>query len=135
MELHVAFHAASGQPQNVVETVGSRHDRPVSEELAEETSSSGKSISDLLIDIRSLVGETVSATTEEMSAGMEELAASIADVSDISHRTSNEAELMATGTAEQLVSAEKIQISAEELRDMSQQLQNDLSKFVLCNDV
>jgi len=115
--------------------VGSRHDGPVSEELAEETSSSGKSISDLLIDIRSLVGETVSATTEEMSAGMEEVAASIADVSDISHRTSNEAELMATGTAEQLVSAEKIQISAKELRDMSQQLQNDLSKFVLCNDV
>ncbi|SDG32208.1 HAMP domain-containing protein [Paenibacillus sp. cl6col] len=145
-------------------------------ELAEETSSSGKSISDLLIDIRSLVGATVSAmdsiqietnmgmesiertketidcilsevklvseqiqdvsaTTEEMSAGMEEVAASIADVSDISHRTSNEAELMATGTAEQLVSAEKIQISAKELRDMSQQLQNDLSKFVLCNDV
>ncbi|NEZ45404.1 hypothetical protein GQA12_28460 [Paenibacillus alvei] len=54
---------------------------------------------------------------------------------DISHRTSDEAELMATGTLEQLVSAEKIQISAEELRDMSQQLQNDLSKFVLCNDV
>ncbi|WP_268624328.1 methyl-accepting chemotaxis protein [Paenibacillus alvei] len=145
-------------------------------ELAEETSSSGESISDLLIDIRSLVGETVSAmnsiqietnmgmesiertketidcilsevklvseqiqdvsaTTEEMSAGMEEVAASIADVSDISHRTSNEAELMATGTAEQLVSAEKIQISAEELRDMSQQLQNQLSKFVLRDDV
>ncbi|MDR0269331.1 methyl-accepting chemotaxis protein [Paenibacillus sp.] len=144
--------------------------------LAEETSSSGKSISDLLIDIRSLVGETVSAmhsiqietnmgmesiertketidcilsevklvseqiqevsaTTEEMSSGMEEVAASIADVSEISHRTSNEAEIMATGTAEQLVSAEKIQISAQELRDMSQQLQNDLSKFVLCNDV
>ncbi|KJB86236.1 hypothetical protein AZ66_19915, partial [Paenibacillus sp. E194] len=145
-------------------------------ELAEETSSSGKSISDLLIDIRSLVGETVSAmdsiqtetnmgmesiertketidcilsevklvseqiqdvsaTTEEMSAGMEEVAASIADVSDISHRTSNEAEIMAAGTAEQLVSAEKIQISAKELRDMSKRLQNDLSKFVLCNDV
>ncbi|WP_289355954.1 HAMP domain-containing methyl-accepting chemotaxis protein [Paenibacillus sp. S-12] len=144
--------------------------------LAEETSSSGKSISDLLIDIRSLVGETVSAMdsiqietsmgmesiartketidgilsevklvseqiqevsaiTEEMSAGMEEVAASITDVSDISQRTSNEAEIMATGTAEQLVSAEKIQISAKELRDMSQQLQNDLSKFVLCNDV
>lgn len=145
-------------------------------ELAEQTSSSGKTISDLLIDIRSLVGDTVSAmdtiqietnmgmesiertketidcilsevklvseqiqdvsaTTEEMSAGMEEVAASIADVSNISHRTSNEAEIMATGTAEQLVSAEQIQISAKELRDMSQQLQNDLSKFVLCNNV
>jgi Transposase DDE domain len=34
VKLHVAFHAASGQPQNVVETVGSRHDGPVGEELA-----------------------------------------------------------------------------------------------------
>jgi len=34
VKLHVAFHAASGRPQNVVETVGSRHDGPVGEELA-----------------------------------------------------------------------------------------------------
>lgn len=35
VKLHVAFHAASGQPHNVVETVGSRHDGPVGEELAD----------------------------------------------------------------------------------------------------
>jgi hypothetical protein len=34
IKLHVAFDVASGQPQNVVETVGSRHDGPVGEELA-----------------------------------------------------------------------------------------------------
>ncbi|GAC43464.1 IS4 family transposase [Paenibacillus popilliae] len=35
IKLHVALHAASGQPQNVIETVGSRHDGPVGEELAD----------------------------------------------------------------------------------------------------
>lgn len=140
--------------------------------LAEDTSNSGKSISDLLTNIRFLVGETVSAmhsmqtetnmgmesierskvtidrilsevklvseqiqevsaTSEEMSAEMEEVAASIAEVSDISSQTSTEAETMATGTSKQLVSAERIQLSAKELSDLSQQLQNDLSKFVL----
>ncbi|OBY80381.1 hypothetical protein BBG47_06600 [Paenibacillus sp. KS1] len=45
-------------------------------ELAEETSSSGRSISDLLIDIRSLVGETVSAMDSiqiETNMGMESI--------------------------------------------------------------
>ncbi|MCM3288701.1 IS4 family transposase [Paenibacillus sp. MER 180] len=35
IKLHIAFHTASGQPQNVIETVGSRHDGPVGEELAD----------------------------------------------------------------------------------------------------
>jgi hypothetical protein len=34
IKLHVAFHAESGQPQQVVETVGSRHDGPIGEVLA-----------------------------------------------------------------------------------------------------
>ncbi|WP_394358380.1 transposase [Paenibacillus suaedae] len=34
IKLHVTFHAASSQPQNVIEKVGSRHDGPVGEELA-----------------------------------------------------------------------------------------------------
>lgn len=34
VKLHVAFDMAKGRPQHVVETVGSRHDGPVGEELA-----------------------------------------------------------------------------------------------------
>lgn len=36
IKLHVAFHPASGQPIDVVETIGSRHDGPVGEQLAND---------------------------------------------------------------------------------------------------
>ena len=140
--------------------------------LAEETSRSGKSISDLLNVIRSLIRQTVdamesvqketnlgmtsieqtkaviqsilsdinrvndqiqevSAVSEEISAETEEVTASIAEISNISHKTSNEAETMAASSEEQLASMEHIQSSARKLKDMSEQLTEELSKFKL----
>jgi len=140
--------------------------------LAEETTTSGKSISQLLGEIRGLVNENVeamksmqletnsglesihrskdtidliledikivsgqiqdvSATSEEMSAEMQEVTSSIAEVAHISELNSNEAETMAAATEEQLASMEQIEHSAKELKQMSAQLQEDLSKFIL----
>ncbi|MCR8658850.1 methyl-accepting chemotaxis protein [Paenibacillus endoradicis] len=140
--------------------------------LAEETTSSGKSISQLLGEIRGLVNENVeamksmqietnsglesvhrskntidriledirivsgqiqdvSATSEEMSAEMQEVTSSIAEVAHISELNSNEAETMAAAAEEQLASMEQIEYSAKELKQVSAQLQDDLSKFIL----
>lgn len=140
--------------------------------LAEETTTSGKSISELLGEIRGLVNENVeamksmqletnsglesvhrskntidriledikivsgqiqdvSATSEEMSAEMQEVTSSIAEVAHISELNSNEAETMAAAAEEQLASMEQIEYSAKELKQMSAQLQDDLSKFIL----
>lgn len=140
--------------------------------LAEETTTSGKSISQLLGEIRGLVNENVeamksmqletnsgleflhrskntidriltdiiivsgqiqdvSATSEEMSAEMQEVTSSIAEVAHISELNSNEAETMAAAAEEQLASMEQIEYSAQELKQISAQLQDDLSKFVL----
>ncbi|AZK45694.1 HAMP domain-containing protein [Paenibacillus lentus] len=75
--------------------------------------------------------QEVSASAEELSAEMEEVTASIAEVALISEKTSGEAETMAAAAEEQLASMEEIEASSAELRDMSQQLQEDLSKFKL----
>jgi len=140
--------------------------------LAEETTTSGKSISQLLGEIRGLVNENVeamksmqietnsglesvhrskntidriledirivsgqiqdvSATSEEMSAEMQEVTSSIAEVAHISELNSNEAETMAAAAQEQLASMEQIEYSAKELKQVSAQLQDDLSKFIL----
>lgn len=140
--------------------------------LAEETTTSGKSISQLLGEIRGLVNENVeamksmqmetnsglesvhrskntidriledirivsgqiqdvSATSEEMSAEMQEVTSSIAEVAHISELNSNEAETMAAAAEEQLASMEQIEYSAKELKQVSAQLQDDLSKFIL----
>lgn len=75
--------------------------------------------------------QEVSASSEELSAEMEEVTASIAEVALISEKTSGEAETMAAAAEQQLASMEEIEASSAELRDMSQQLQEDLSKFKL----
>jgi methyl-accepting chemotaxis protein len=87
----------------------------------------------ILDDIR-LVSEQiqeVSATSEEMSAEMEEVASSIAEISHISHKTSNETDVIAASAEEQLASMEQIESAAAELQNMSRQLKDDLSKFRL----
>lgn len=93
-----------------------------------------KATIDRIINDVKLVSEQiqeVSATSEEMSAEMEEITASISEIASASDRSANEAETMAAAAQQQLASAEQIQAAAQSMKDMSTQLQSDLSKFIL----
>jgi len=75
--------------------------------------------------------QEVSATSEQLSAEMEEVSASIAEIAGISHKTSQEAGVIAQAAEEQLASMEQIRRSAERLEKISRELKDDMGRFVL----
>ncbi|MGO4544893.1 methyl-accepting chemotaxis protein [Paenibacillus sp. 2TAB23] len=93
-------------------------------------------MSRILSDIRKMSEQVqeVSAASEQISAGMEEVTATIGEVAGVSRKTSSEAVTMAAAAEQQLASMEEIQTSSESLRKLSQQLQDDMSQFVLARE-
>jgi len=75
--------------------------------------------------------QEVSATTEQMSAEVEEVSATMSEVNTIALRNNEEAEMMAAATEEQLASMEMMNRSAQQLRKLAKNLEEQLSKFTL----
>lgn len=75
--------------------------------------------------------QEVSATSEQMSAEMQEVTAAISEINHIAMQNSEEAETMAAATEEQLASMEQIDSAAQELKNLANRLEEQLSKFIV----
>ena len=73
----------------------------------------------------------ISAITEQMSAGAQEVAASVHEISGISRSTSDALQSVTAATEQQLASMEEISASSTELSKMAGTLQNKIERFKL----
>lgn len=73
----------------------------------------------------------ISAITEQMSAGAEEVAASVHEISNISRSTSDAFQDVTAATQQQLASMEEISASSNELSRMAGNLQQKIERFKL----
>lgn len=75
--------------------------------------------------------QEVSAAAEQASASTDEVMAAYSDMINISKRTADETREMAAATEEQLSSMQEVNSSSDMLSASAQQLQDELSRFVL----
>jgi Methyl-accepting chemotaxis protein len=75
--------------------------------------------------------QEVSAAAEQASASTDQVLAAYSDMVQISKRAADETREMAAATEEQLSSMEEVNSSSEVLSSSAQQLQDELSKFIL----
>lgn len=73
--------------------------------------------------------EEVSAVTEEMSAGTEEVLASLEQITDISTKNATESDYAATSTEHQMAIMVTMAESADQLKDLSNQLKEMVNRF------
>lgn len=73
----------------------------------------------------------ISAITEQMSAGAQEVAASVQEISGISRSTSDALQGITAATEQQLASMEEISASSSELSKMAGDLQHKIERFKL----
>jgi methyl-accepting chemotaxis protein len=73
----------------------------------------------------------ISAITEQMSAGAEEVAASVQEISNIARSTSDAFQNVTAATEQQLASMEEISSSSTELSKMAADLQHKIERFKL----
>jgi methyl-accepting chemotaxis protein len=71
----------------------------------------------------------VSSIAEQMSAGSEEITASVTESANIAKQSSNAAHIVAESTTQQLAALQEVAASANDLSQMSQKLQAAISKF------
>ncbi|WP_162462941.1 methyl-accepting chemotaxis protein [Paenibacillus psychroresistens] len=71
----------------------------------------------------------VSSVAEQMSAGSEEITASVIESASIAKLTSNAAQIVVDNTTQQLAALQEVAASANDLSQMSQKLQAAISRF------
>lgn len=73
----------------------------------------------------------VSAASEEMSAGCEQIAASLVELAEIGRYASQNSQNVAASSEEQMAMMQEISSSATNLREMAHNLENEIGKFKL----
>lgn len=97
-------------------------------EKVNETGKSFKEITDMISNITTQAQE-VSAIVEEVNASTEEMVQKMAEIENISQASAGNSQQVAASAEEQNASMEEITASANALTAMSQELQENISKF------
>lgn len=97
-------------------------------QVVEETGHAFERILAAIQNVSSQIQE-VSATAEEMSASSEQVSASVDEMANVAVETAGQFHLVASGAEQQLSSMEEIQLSANNLSELAQELQEEIKKF------
>ncbi|WP_170289309.1 methyl-accepting chemotaxis protein [Metabacillus lacus] len=73
--------------------------------------------------------DEVSTSTEQMAASAQQVNATIVSLADIAHNTSENSQNVAAASEEQLATMQQVSASVNALSSLSDELQNELSKF------
>ncbi|MFN7252777.1 MAG: methyl-accepting chemotaxis protein [Anaerobacillus sp.] len=98
--------------------------------VVEETGHAFERILTAIQNVSSQIQE-VSATAQEMSASSEQVSASVDEMAIVSAETAEHFQSVAAGADQQLSSMEEIQASANNLSQLAQALQEEITKFKL----